>query len=257
MRKRVMAAIFLTILGVGGRHCLAAETAPPIVVFAAASLSDALQETARAYERKTGQTITPSFAASSALARQIEAGSPADLFISADEEWMDYLAKHQLINAGSRKDLLSNRLILIAPASSTVKLKIASGFALAAALGAGRLALADPDSVPAGRYARAALTSLKVWDTVTGKLAPAENVRAALAFVARNEAPLGIVYETDALREREVRVVDTFPADSHPPIVYPIALTAQAKSAAAGFVEFLQGAQGMEIFSRHGFKSAH
>jgi molybdate transport system substrate-binding protein len=194
-----------------------------VTVFAAASLTNALQDIGRDYEASGGGKVKFSFAASSLLARQIEAGAHADMFFSADVEWMDYLAERKLIKAATRRDVLSNRLVLIAPAGSTMALKIEPGFALAAALGDSRLALADPDTVPAGKYAKAALTTLGVWDAVANKIARAENVRAALAYVARGEALLGIVYETDAKAEPKVRTVDVFPADTHPAIVYPVA----------------------------------
>ena len=226
---------------------------PQILVFAAASLTDALQEASAAYEKAAHVKVKSSFDSSSVLARQIEAGAPADVFISADTTWMDYLQSRNLIQAASRKNLLGNQLVLIAPADSQIQLKIAPHFPLAAALGEGKLATGDPDSVPAGRYARSALTKLGVWDSVAPRLARAENVRVALLYVARGEAPLGIVYTSDALADRRVRVVDTFPADTHEPIVYPIALTTSAKSEAAAFVAYLAGPQGREIFIKYGF----
>jgi molybdate transport system substrate-binding protein len=166
---------------------------------------------------------------------------------------MDYLQSRNLIQAASRKNLVGNRLVLIAPAQSQIQLKIAPHFPLAAALGKGRLATGDPDSVPAGRYARSALTTLGVWDEIAPRLAPAENVRVALLYVARGEAPLGIVYASDALADKSVRVVDTFPADTHEPIVYPIALTKSAKSQAEAFIAYLAGQQGRDIFVKYGF----
>jgi molybdate transport system substrate-binding protein len=226
---------------------------PQILVFAAASLTDALQEASAGYEKTVQVTVKSSFDSSSVLARQIEAGAPADVFFSADTKWMDYLQSRNLIQAASRKNLLGNRLVLIAPAQSQIQLKIAPHFPLAAALGKERLATGDPDSVPAGRYARSALTTLGVWDEVAPKLARAENVRVALLYVARGEAPLGIVYASDALADKSVRVVDTFPADTHEPIVYPIALTTSAKSQAAAFVAYLAGPHGREIFVKYGF----
>jgi molybdate transport system substrate-binding protein len=194
-----------------------------------------------------------SFDASSNLAHQIEAGAPADVFLAADTEWMDYLESRHLIRSATRRNVVGNRLVLIAPAESQIKLRIAPHFALAAALGQGRLATADPDSVPAGRYARRALSTLGVWDEVAERLARAENVRAAMRFVARGEAPLGIVYSSDALVDRSVRVVDTFPANTHEPIVYPLALTTSAKGEAAGFLAYLLSAQGREVFVKYGF----
>jgi len=226
---------------------------PQILVFAAASLTEALQEASAAYEKTVQVTVKSSFDSSSVLARQIEAGAPADVFFSADTKWMDYLESRNLVQAGSRKNLLGNRLVLIAPADSHIQLKIAPRFPLAAALGGERLATGDPDSVPAGRYARSALTTLGVWDEVSPKLARAENVRVALLYVDRGEAPLGIVYASDAFADKSVRVVDTFPADTHEPIVYPIALTTSAKSQAAAFVGYLAGPHGREIFLKYGF----
>ncbi len=224
-----------------------------LLVFAAASLTDALQQIDGAFSAQTGIAVQASFAASSVLAKQIEAGAPAQVFVSADREWMDYLEERGRLKGGSRRDLLGNELVLIAPADSALQLKIAPHFALLAALGGGRLASADPDSVPAGLYARAALTNLGVWPQVADRLARAENVRAALMYVARGEAPLGIVYQTDARAERRVRVVDVFPADSHPPIIYPLALTAGAGADAARYAAFLTSAAARHIFVGRGF----
>ncbi|MBE1527590.1 molybdate transport system substrate-binding protein [Sphingopyxis sp. OAS728] len=226
------------------------------VVLAAASLQESLTEAANAWAAKGHAKPVLSFAASSALARQAIAGAPADLFLSADEEWMDAVAKAGLLRAGTRTTLLGNRLVLIAPTSSKVRLTPARGFALAKALGAGRLALADPDAVPAGKYAKAALTHLGVWVGVAAKVAPAENVRAAMALVERGAAPLGIVYATDARASKAVRVVGTFPAASHPPIRYPVALLKASRHRdAAGFRAFLLSKQGRAIFVRHGFSA--
>jgi len=240
-------------------HAVAAEPAAPpagtapLLVFAAASLTDALQEVDSAFSARSGIAVKESFAASSVLAKQIEAGAPADVFFSADTQWMDYLAQHGLIAAASRHDVLGNALVLIAPADSQLQLKIAPGFDLRAALAGGKLATGDPDSVPAGLYARAALTQLGVWAQVAPQLVRAENVRAALAYVARGEVPLGIVYRTDAEAEKRVRIVDVFPASSHPPITYPLALTLHAQPAAAGYAAFLESATARAIFERKGF----
>lgn len=221
----------------------------PVVVFAAASLKNALDDVVRAY----GAPVKVSYAASSAIARQIEQGAPADLFISADADWMDYLGQRKLIVAASRRDLLTNRLALIAPAESTITLSMRKGMKLDAALGSGRLAMAGPD-VPAGRYGQAALTALGVWDGVKDRLARAENVRAALAFVARGETPLGIVYDTDARVEPKVRIVGLFPATSHPRIVYPAArVSASANAGAPAFLTFLRSRKATAIFRRYGF----
>jgi molybdate transport system substrate-binding protein len=230
-----------------------AEPAQPLLIFAAASLTDALDQVDRAFSTHTQLPVRASYASSSVLAKQIESGAPADAFISADREWMDYLAQHGLLRAGSRRDLLGNALVLIAPADSHVQLKIAPHFALAAALGEGRLATGDPDSVPAGEYARAALTQLGVWQSVEPRLVRAENVRAALAYVARGEVALGIVYRTDALAEKRVRIVDTFPPDTHPPITYPVAATATARPETQKYLDFLASDEARAIFVRYGF----
>ena len=250
---RVLVATALLIVTVTGR---AVDPQPSaIVVFGAASLTNALQDIGAEYTRKTGKEARFSFAASSVLARQIEAGTRADVFVSADEQWMDYLQTRKLIDPKTRYDVIKNRLVLIAPADSQIKLKIAPHFALAAALGTGRLATGDPDSVPVGRYARAALMKLGVWDEVQGRIVPADDVRAAMAFVARAETPLGIVYATDALLEKRVRIVDTFPQDSHLPITYPIALVATAKPEARGFVAYLRSPAGRAVFAHYGFEN--
>ena len=226
------------------------------VVLAAASLQESLTDAANAWAAKGHAKPVLSFAASSALARQVIAGAPADLFLSADEEWMDAVAKAGLLRPGTRTTLLGNRLVLIAPASSRVRLTPARGFPLAKALGTGRFALADPDAVPAGKYAKAALTALGVWAGVAAKVAPAENVRAAMALVERGAAPLGIVYATDARASKTVRIVGTFPAGSHPPIRYPVALLKASRNKdAAGFRAFLLSKQGRTIFARHGFSA--
>ncbi len=225
----------------------------PVTVFAAASLSDVLEAVGHAYEAQGGGQVVFSFASSSALARQIEASGGADIFISADRDWMDELGKRGLLAPGTRRNLAGNRLVLVAPVGSNVAVKVAQHFDLPAALHGGRLALADPDSVPAGKYARAALTALGVWESVVPHLAPAENVRAALAYVARGEAPLGIVYATDAKAEPRVKIVATFPDGTHPPIVYPAALLSGAQPQAKAFLAFLTGAKARAILARAGF----
>ena len=231
--------------------CVPAHAAT-VTVFAAASMREALDDAASAFERSSGHKVRASYGASSALARQIEEGAPAELFLCADADWMSYLVARNLVEAPPR-NLLSNSLVLIAPASEPSKLRIAEGFALADALGRGRLAIADPGSVPAGKYARASLERLRVWESVRGRLAPAENVRAAMALVARGEAPFGIVYSTDALAEPRVAVVDTFPAASHPAIVYPLAVVQGAPRSAREFARFLASPEALEIFRRRGF----
>ena len=236
----------------------ATRAAPPvpITVFAAASLTDALQAVARTYTQRTGVPVRFSFASSSLLARQIESGAKADVFVSADLAWMDHAQKAGRIDAGSRRTLLRGRLALIAPADSRVSLKIAPRFPLAQALGAnGRLAVGDPAYVPAGIYAQTALTRLGVWPGVQGRLARADNVRVALSYVARHEAPLGIVYETDAWAEKGVRIVGIFPETSHPPIDYPAALVRGGNPAARGFAAYLQSPAAKATFRRYGFRT--
>ena len=230
-----------------------AQAQPPVVL-AAASLQEALTAAADAWAKHGHPRPVVSFAASSALARQLEAGAPADLFLSADEDWMNYLAQRQLLRPGSRVALLTNRLVLVAPATNRVRLTPAPGFPLARALGTGRLAMADPDSVPAGKYGRQALTTLRVWNQVADRIARAENVRAALALVARGEAPLGVVFATDAQAAPAVRVVGLFPPASHTPISYPMARLARATNPEGeAFRRFLLGAEARAIFRRFGF----
>lgn len=223
-------------------------------VFAAASLKNALDEVSAAWKAATGQETTNTFAASSALARQIEAGAPADIFISADLDWMKYLADRKLIASGSEVRLLGNTLVLVAPAASTTSAVIAPGFDLAGILSGGRLAMADVRAVPAGKYAKAALERLGVWASVENSIAQAENVRAALKLVSTGEAPAGIVYGSDAQEDKSVRVLGIFPPDSHPPIIYPVAITAASENAeAAAFLQFLQSPVAKGIFTSHGF----
>ena len=229
------------------------SAAAPLVL-AAASLQESLTAVAQAWAARGHALPVISFAASSALARQIDAGAPADLFISADEQWMDHVADRGLIVPNARVSFLTNRLVLIAPANSRVPITIRRGFRLDRALGDGRLAVADPDSVPAGRYAKDALIRLGAWSAVEPKLARAENVRAALAFVERGEAPLGIVYATDAKASTKVRIVGFFPEGSHLPISYSVALLKTATSAdAEAFRRFLLSPDAKSIFRRFGF----
>lgn len=231
-----------------------ARAGEALTVFAAASLQESLTAAGAAWTATSGAPVRFSFGASSAIARQIDQGAPADVFLSADEDWMNWLAGRGGIVASTRRRLLSNQLVLIAPAGSKTVLKIARGMPLAKALGRGRLAVADTTAVPAGKYARAALTRLGVWDSVEDRLLPAENVRATLAYVARGEAPLGIVYATDAKADPKVRVVGVFPGSSHSPIVYPGAVTAGSRNArAAAFLGYLQGPRASAIFRRYGF----
>lgn len=238
---------------------LAALAATPALaraplVLAAASLKESLDAAADVWARGGNPRPVISYAATSALARQIAAGAPADLFIAADEEWMDDIARRGLIARGTRATLLGNRLLLVAPSGSRVRVALRLGAPLAHALGGGRLAMADPDAVPAGRYGRAALVRLGLWRSVAPRVARAENVRAALALVERGAAPLGIVYATDARASRGVRVVAVFPVASHPPIRYPVARLARStKPAAERFRQFLLSPQGRAIFRRYGF----
>ena len=249
------ALIRLVLLVVLAAPALAAPQAKDVLIFAASSLQTALDELAGAAGKAAGVRMKMSYAASSALARQIENGAPAEIFISADLDWMDYLAERKLIRPESRRNLLGNRLVLVAPKCTKTGLTIEKGFGLAAALGRNRLALANPDVVPAGKYARAALTSLGVWDSVSNRIAATENVRAALALVSRGEAPLGIVYRTDALVDTGVTVIGTFPESAHPPITYPVALMANASGSAVKVLAFLTSPEALTIFERHGFST--
>jgi molybdate transport system substrate-binding protein len=229
-------------------------SAKDLLVFAAASLKDALDDADAAWRRSGGDGIAVSYAASSALAKQIEAGAPADVFVSADRDWMDYLAQRKLIRPESRADLLGNALVLVAPAGNRATVTITNGFPLAKMLGDRRLAMADPDSVPAGKYGKASLQALGVWDSVENRIARAENVRAALLFVSRNEAPYGIVYQTDATADPGVAIVGTFPAATHPPIIYPIAITAASgNDAAERYLAFLRSPAARDAFVKQGF----
>ena len=234
-----------------------ASAADSILVFDAASLTDVVNELGEIFAQRAHVEVKSSPAASSALAKQIEAGAGADVFFSADLEWMDYLEQRKLLRPGTRHDVVRNRLVLIAPVDSKVRVKLAPGVDLLRALGDGKLATGDPDSVPVGKYAHAALDKLGVWDKVSARVVRAENVRAALAFVARGEAPLGIVYQTDALSEKRVRIVDVFPEDSHPPVTYPIALTTRASPEAQRFLDFVLSDAAKPVFRKYGFQPAH
>ena len=226
-----------------------------MVVFAAASLKNALDEIAATWAKDTGKPAPRiSYAASSALARQMEQGAPADLFISADLDWMDYAAGKNLIRPDSRFNLLGNKIVLIAPKDSTITTLAVTGGDLAKALAGGKLSMGNVDAVPAGKYGKAALEKLGAWTSVKDSIAQAENVRAALVLVARGEAPLGIVYSTDAAAEPGVKIVATFPADSHPPITYPAALARESKNAdASSFLDFLRSAKARAVFEKQGF----
>lgn len=243
------AAAMLALTGLAGP----ARAAEPLLVFAAASLKGSLDAAAAAWTKTSGTEVKISYAASSALARQVEQGAPADVFVSADLDWMTYLTDRGLV-AGAPTTLLGNRLVLVAP-KGAAKVTIAKGFDLAGLLAGGRLAMADPAAVPAGKYGKASLEALGVWGSVADKVAAAENVRAALLLVARGEAPYGIVYATDAAADPAVEVAGTFPADTHPPIVYPGAVLKDAPSAAAAaaFLAFLHGPEAREVFGKAGF----
>ncbi|WP_374377494.1 molybdate ABC transporter substrate-binding protein [Dongia sp.] len=233
----------------------AAHADDKIIVFAAASLKGPLDDAAAAFKAAKGGDIAISYAGSSALAKQIEGGAPADLFISADLDWMDHVEKAKQVKDGTRSNWLGNTLVLVGPADSAASLKIAPGFDLAGALGDGKLAMADVKAVPAGKYGKASLEKLGVWAAVEPKVAQAENVRAALALVAAGEAPFGIVYQTDATAEPKVKVIDTFPEDSHKPIIYPIAqLTGSKAPLAADFLAYLKSPEATALFEKAGFK---
>ena len=226
-----------------------------LTIFAAASLKNALDDVNAAFSNTTGVKVTTSYEASSALATQIEAGAPADVFVSADLRWMDYAADHNLIKPDTRVNLLGNRLVLITPTSSKLdKVEIKKGFDIAKLAGDGRIAVADVKAVPAGLYAKAALTTLGAWDAAEPKLAQAMNVRATLAFVARDETPIGIVYETDAKIEPKVKIIGVFPDSSYPPVTYPVAATAASKSEQTPrYLSFLRTSTAKAIFERYGF----
>ncbi|HUL89305.1 MAG TPA: molybdate ABC transporter substrate-binding protein [Pseudolabrys sp.] len=225
-----------------------------ITVFAAASLKNALDDVNAAFTKATGVKVTASYAASSALAKQIEIGAPADVFISADLQWMDYVTGKNLIKADTRINLLGNKLVLIAGKDSKIgNVKIEQGFDIARLAGDGRIAIADVKAVPAGLYAKAALERLGAWQAAEPKLAQAENVRATLAFVARGETPIGIVYETDAKVEPNVRIAGVFPDDSYPPVIYPVAATANARAEVTRYLQFLRSSDAKSVFEKYGF----
>lgn len=225
-----------------------------VTVFAAASLKNVLDEISARWLAETGMTAIAVYAGSATLAKQIEAGAPADIFIPADTDWMDYLRSRQLMAPETEVKLLGNRLVLIVPAGNAAAVSIVPGFDLAGLLGGGKLAMGDVKAAPAGKYARAALESLGLWHKVAGNVVQSENVRAALRLVATGEAAAGIVYATDALAEPQVRVAGVFPANSHPAIVYPAALTSASQNPGAGaFLAFLLSGTAQEIFEKQGF----
>jgi molybdate transport system substrate-binding protein len=253
LRRSLFTTLIAAAISLG--PALQASTAKDIVIFAAASLKNALDEAAAAWAKETGKPAPRiSYAASNTLAKQIEQGAPADIFISADLGWMDYVAARNLIRPESRVSLLANRIALIAPAESPAKVTLAPGVDLSPALAAGRLAMGNVDAVPAGKYGKAALQKLGGWDKVKDHVAQADNVRAALLLVARGESPLGIVYTTDAAAEPRVKVIATFPEETHPPIIYPaVVLKDSTNSDAAGFLAWLRSAGPKAAFEKQGF----
>lgn len=252
MQKRLLAAFTALALGLSA----ASARAEDVFVFAAASLTNALNEIGDSFTAKTGHAVKPSYAASSALAKQIEQGSPAHVFASADLKWMDYLTQAKLVEAESRFNLLGNTLVLVAPADSKLgRLEIDAHTDIAALAGDGRIATGSPDSVPVGLYFRQAMERSGQWQKVERKIAGAESVRAALALVERGEAPLGVVYATDAAVSKKVKVVGTFPASMHDPVVYPFALVAgKPNPAAKAFLDFVRSPEAKGVFARYGFK---
>jgi len=246
-RRLFVAALFAATLS---GPAIAADT---VTVFAAASMKNALDEAAAAYKAKTGVEIKASYAASSALAKQIEQGAPADLFVSADTKWMDYAQEHDLVQKPSRVDLLGNSLVVVAPSASPLKDLTLSAEAFDKAVGDGKWTTGTVATVPCGIYAKQSLTKLGIWAAAEPKLAQTDNVRSALQFVSRGEANLGIVYQTDANADASVKVVATFPAQSHDPIVYPFALTKAAGEVPAKFLAFLTSEEARPIFEKQGF----
>jgi molybdate transport system substrate-binding protein len=247
-------ALAVVLLAGGSPHAPVKAQGNDVVVFAAASLKNALDAINAQWQKETGKKAVISYAASSALAKQIEQGAPAQIFISADLDWMDYLAQKSLIKPETRSNLLGNRIVLIAPKDKAQPVDIKAGFDLARVLGDGRLSMANVESVPAGKYGKAALEKLGVWSSVSGKIAQAENVRAALLLVSRGEAPAGIVYQTDAAADLDVKIIGTFPRDTHPPIIYPIALTATASNPdVAAFLAYIKSAAAKPLFEAQGF----
>ena len=254
-KYRFKLACLLVISAVLGLNAAAGAEDQKITVFAAASTTNAITEIANLFEQSQSVGVRLSFASSSTLAKQIEKGAPADIFLSANPKWMDYLAVKGAIVTESRIDLLGNRIVLIAPKDSSLgHLTVDNTLNLAGLLGEGRLAMGDPDHVPAGIYGKQALEKLGLWNSLKDRIARAKDVRAALVLVERGETPLGEVYATDAAISSKVKIVGMFPEDSHPPIVYPVAVVADSKSDAAGnFIKFLQGQEAMAVFEKYGF----
>jgi molybdate transport system substrate-binding protein len=252
-RRSWLALLTAAVLTAAGTVPAAAQ-GRDVLVFAAASLKNALDDIAAQWQRESGKKAAISYAASNTLIKQIEQGAPADIFISADLDWMDYGQQKGLIKPDTRSNLLGNRLVLVAPKDSNISANIRPGFDLAALLKGGRLAMGNVDAVPAGKYGKAALEKLGAWDGIKDKIAQAESVRAALLLVARGEAPLGIVYQTDAASDPTVKIVGTFPENTHPPIIYPIALTKESTSPdASAFLNFIRSPAARPIFERQGF----
>lgn len=241
--------------GIGQGIGTAQAQGKELVIFAAASMKNALDEAAASYVKQTGKPVPKiSYAASNTLAKQIEAGAPADIFVSADLDWMDYLAQKNLIRPETRASLLGNKIVLVAPKDIAKPLAVAPGFSLVAALGSGKLAMGNVEAVPAGKYGKAALEKLGAWNDVKSQIAQADSVRAALQLVSRGEAPLGIVYQTDAASDPNVTIVGTFPEDSHPQIIYPVAVTSDSVNGdAAKFVAYLRSPEAKPVFERQGF----
>ncbi|HET6757384.1 MAG TPA: molybdate ABC transporter substrate-binding protein [Burkholderiales bacterium] len=249
-RVAVAALVSLSLISTGS----SAAEAQKILVFAAASLRDALDEIALGYEQQSNVKVLLSYAASSALAKQIESGAPADIFVSADLDWMNYLDKKKLIDAKSRVNLVGNRLVLISGADAKLQPTIGVNVPMIDLLRSERIAIANPDHVPAGKYARAALEHLGVWASIQDKLVRTDNVRVALSLVSRGEVPTGIVYLSDAMADKQVRVVGEFAADSHPAIIYPATLVAESKNTSSPpFLNHLVSEQARAIFKKHGF----
>ncbi len=254
LRRTVLGLLAAAIMGVAGSGAALADEAKALTVFAAASLKGSLDKAAQLYESESGVKVAISFAASSALAKQIEAGAPADVFLSADLKWMSYLVDKGAVKKEQVIKLLGNRLVLVGAPDFSKPLAIGKDFPLVEALGDGRIAMGEPKSVPAGKYGREALEYYGVWKAVKPKVASADNVRAALQLVARGEAPLGIVYETDAKAEAGVKVIGIFPEESHAPIIYPIApIAASTNVSAQDFLSFLNGSEAQAIFKQAGF----
>jgi molybdate transport system substrate-binding protein len=252
--KRLVKIFFALAIAGGAASPPASAEQKGLTVFAAASMKNALDDVDAAYAAKTGVKVVASYAASSVLAKQIEQGAPADIFLSADTDWMDYAIARKAVNEATRTNLLGNSIVLIAPKDSRIdKVTIGPGFDLARLAGDGKIATGDVSAVPVGKYAKAALEKIGAWRAAEPKFAMAESVRAALTLVARGEAALGIVYATDAQVEPEVKIVGVFPADSHPPIIYPVAATTNAKPEAAAYLAFLQSATAKAIFEKYGF----